>query len=132
MTKTGYLITGMLGGALLATCASGLAAKAAGMQDAAQLAPQMYKVILDNDKVRVSDYHIRPGDKEPMHSHPTGVVVYYFTDAKMRVTSPEGKTATASNKAGDVLWRDPVTHSAQNIGTNEVHSLLVEPKHLCN
>lgn len=131
MTKTGHLITGLLGGALLASFASGLASRAAVTQDAAQLAPQMYKVILDNDKVRVTDYHIQPGDKEPMHSHPTGVVVYYFTDAKMRVTFPDGKTATGSNKAGDVLWRDPVTHSAQNVGDSEVRSLLVEPKHLC-
>jgi beta-alanine degradation protein BauB len=131
MTKIAYLIAGLLAGAVLASVAFALPSRAIGMQDAAQLAPQMYKVVLDNNKVRVTDYHIQPGDKEPMHSHPQGVVVYYFTDAKMRVTMPDGKTAEGANKAGDIIWRDPVTHSAQNIGNNEVHSLLIEPKDSC-
>jgi len=56
-------------------------------QDPAKLAPQFYRVVLDNDDARVIDYHLKPGEKEPMHSHPSGVLVYYLTDAKMRVTT---------------------------------------------
>jgi beta-alanine degradation protein BauB len=131
MTKMAYLIAGLLAGVVLGSFAFGLPPSVIGIQDAAQLAPQMYKVVLDNNKVRVTDYHIQPGDKEPMHSHPFGVVVYYFTDANMRATLPDGKTAESANKAGDVVWRDAVTHSAQNIGNREVHSLLIEPKNSC-
>ena len=55
-------------------------------QDPVKLASQSYKVILDNEDARVIDYHLKPGENEPMHSHPSGVLMYYFTNAKMRVT----------------------------------------------
>jgi hypothetical protein len=70
-------------------------------QDPAKLAPQSYKVILDNNDARVIDYHLKPGEKEPLHSHPSGVLVYYFTDATMRVTLPGGEIAVSNNRAGD-------------------------------
>jgi hypothetical protein len=50
-------------------------------QDPAKLAPQFYKVVLDNDHVRVIDYRLKPGEKRTMHSHPSGVLLYYVTDA---------------------------------------------------
>ena len=131
MSKTGYLIAGLMAGAVLGSLGYALSSRADVTQDATKLAPQYYKTLLENRHVRVVDYRMPAGDKEPMHSHPKGVVVYYFTDAKMRVSSPSGKTTEAFSKAGDVVWRDPVTHAAQNIGNNEVHSLLIEPKESC-
>jgi quercetin dioxygenase-like cupin family protein len=122
--------TRLLAGALLASIVVGMSSTAA-TQDRAKFALQFYKVVLDDDHVRVIDYRLTPGEKEPMHSHPSGVLVYYLTDAKMLVTLPDGKTAEAINKAGDVIWRDPVTHFAQNTGSSEVHALLVEPKVSC-
>ncbi len=127
MTKGSHALAGLVTGAVLAGVAS-LALPAGGAQDPAKLAPEMYKVVLENDHVRVIDYHLKPGEREPMHSHPKGIVVYYFTDAKMRQTLPDGTSTEASNKAGDVLWRDPVTHRAENVGGAEIHALLVEPK----
>jgi quercetin dioxygenase-like cupin family protein len=100
-------------------------------QDPAKIAPQFYRVVLDNENARVIDYHLKPGEREPMHSHPSGVLVYYFTDAKARVTLPDGKTAEVTNSAGDIVWRDPVTHFAENTGSSEVHTVLVEPKVSC-
>ncbi len=119
-------VVGLLTGALVGVAFVALPAR--GAQDPAKLAPEMYKVVLENDHVRVIDYHLKPGEHEPMHSHPRGVVVYFFTDARMRVTLPDGTASEASNKAGDVVWRDPVTHRAENVGGAETHALLVEPK----
>jgi quercetin dioxygenase-like cupin family protein len=101
-------------------------------QDPAKLAPQFYKVVLDNSDARVVDYHLKPGEREPMHSHPFGALVYYLTDARMRVTQPDGKSGDGVNRAGEIVWRDPVTHLAENIGASEVHTMLVEPKISCN
>jgi quercetin dioxygenase-like cupin family protein len=100
-------------------------------QDPAKLAPQFYRVVLDNEDARVIDYHLKPGEREPMHSHPSGVLVYYFTDAKARMTLPDGKTAEVTNRAGDIVWRDPVTHFAENTGSSDVHTVLIEPKVSC-
>lgn len=131
MTKTAYLITGLLAGALLASLAFAGASNPSKMQDPAKVAPQMYKVVLHNKNVRVIDYHLARGEKEPMHSHPSGVLVYFFTDATTRSTLPDGKAAVTHNRAGDVVWRDPVTHQGENVGGSEVHTLLVEAKILC-
>ncbi len=130
MTKAACLMIGVILGAILTT-ATLAGARAAWGQDAVKLAPQMYHVIFENGRYRVIDYHLKPGEKEPMHSHPTGVLGYLFTDSKMRTTFPDGRTTDSASKAGDVFWRDPVTHRGENIGTTEIHELLVEPKSVC-
>ncbi len=130
MRKTAYLLLGAAIGAMLTAVLFATAGAAWG-QDAAKIAPQMYHVIFENDHYRVIDYHLPPGGKEPMHSHPNGVLVYWFSNANMRSTLADGKTSESLSKAGDVVWRDPVTHRGENIGTTEAHSLLVEPKSPC-
>ena len=41
---------------------------------------------------------------------------------------PDGASAEAEFKDGDVLFREPVTHWAENIGTTAIHLILVELK----
>ena len=42
-------------------------------QDPVKTSPQYYKVLLENDQVRVLEYRLKAGEKEAMHSHPAGV-----------------------------------------------------------
>lgn len=128
MTRMAEFTLGLVLGAVLTAVGAATLSARTGRQDPVALAPDMYKVVLENDRVRVIDYHLKPGQREPMHSHPGGAVVYFFTNAKMRTTLPDGKTNEGSNREGEVLWRDPVTHRAENMGDTEVHSLIVEPK----
>jgi beta-alanine degradation protein BauB len=97
-------------------------------QDPTKLAPQSYKVLFENEQMRVIEYRLKPGEREPMHSHPYGVFVYFLSDAKIRTTFPDGKTCEDSKHTGDTVWRDPVTHAGENIGNAEAHALLIEPK----
>jgi quercetin dioxygenase-like cupin family protein len=96
-------------------------------QDPVQQSPDFYRVLLENDEVRVLEYRLKPGQTEPLHSHPEGVV-YGFNDSKIRVTSADGKVTESAGKAGDVYWRKSVTHALENIGDTDVHSLAVEIK----
>ena len=130
MMKIAHLFAGMLIGVLLVVFVSAVSSKASA-QDPVKLAPGLYKVLLENEHVRVFEYRLKPGEKEPTHSHPFGVVVYFFSDARLRTTLLDGRTAENSRKAGDVLWRDPVTHSGENIGSTELHALVIEPKNAC-
>ena len=98
-------------------------------QDPAKLAPDLYKVTLDNDRVRVLDIHMKPGQTSPMHSHPA-YLIYCVTPGKIRFTMPDGKTADVDFKAGETMWRDAETHEPQNIGDTEVHVLNIELKGL--
>ena len=78
-------------------------------------------------KTPTSEYRLKSGEKEPMHSHPRGLV-YYFADAKCRVSFPDGKSEESELKAGEAHWRDAVTHAAENIGNTEAHAIAVELK----
>lgn len=95
--------------------------------DPVAISPQLYTVRFENDRVRVLEYRLKAGGKEPMHSHPPGVV-FALADATVRTTLPDGTVVAYPSHAGDVLWRDAVTHSAENVGTTEAHYYAVELK----
>jgi hypothetical protein len=57
-------------------------------RDPVKLSPQYYKVLVENDQVRVLEYRLKAGEKEPMHSHPAGVV-YVLSGAKLKFSYPD-------------------------------------------
>ncbi len=104
-----------------------LAASTALAQDPVKVSPNTHKVLLENDRVRVLDVRVKPGEKQPMHSHPANVV-YFLSDAKVKFTYPDGKTEVREGKAGAARWNEAVTHAAENVGTAELHLVQVELK----
>jgi beta-alanine degradation protein BauB len=125
------IFVSVFAGAVIGGMATAAAMKTQQELDPVKLAPEVYKVAFENDRFRVIDYHMQSGGKEPMHSHPKGALIYFLSDATVRTTLPTGEVKESSGKAGDVLWRDPVTHRGENIGANEIHELLIEPKKAC-
>lgn len=117
----------LLGFALLGAFIAITIANVVRAQDPLKIAPEIYKVALENERVRVLDVHLKAGGKSPKHSHPAYVAVA-FTPCKVRFTLPDGKTREADMKPGDVVWSDPETHSVDNIGTGECHVLNIELK----
>ena len=61
----------------------GFGARAVLAQDPVKVAPDAYKVLLDNERVRVLSVTMKPGGKSPMHSHPANIV-YTLNDSKVR------------------------------------------------
>lgn len=96
-------------------------------QDVAVVNATTVKVKLDNPRVRVMDVTLKPGEKEKTHSHPA-YVVYVIEGGKVRNHASDGTTVEAEFKAGDVLYREPLTHWAENIGTTTIRLVLVELK----
>ena len=122
MTKAAYLTVGIVLGVLASSGSRLLLA-----QDPVKLSPKNYNVRIDNDRVRVLEFRLKPGESEPMHSHPPGFV-YVFDDATLRMTLPDGSKSTDQLHAGDLYWREATTHAAENIGTTEAHALALELK----
>ena len=112
---------------LLVVIAVSAAAEVPPDEDPVNISPQYYTVLFENDEVRVIEYRLRPGEKEPMHSHPEGVV-RYLSDATFRATLPDGTVSEGSVKAGDVRWREFTRHAVENIGTTEAVAFAVELK----
>ena len=99
-------------------------------QDAAQVQPRAYKVVLENDRLRVLEFTSRPGMGvcgNGMHSHPAHLTVA-ITPAKVRVKLPDGKTFVAGQKPGDVFWSEAETHETENISGRDMRALLIELK----
>ena len=96
-------------------------------QDVAVVNPNTIRVKLDNTQVRVLEATIKPGVKEKPHSHPASIV-YVLSGGKMRTHLPDGTTSDATYTAGQTVYRDPVTHWAENIAKTTVHLIVVELK----
>jgi quinol monooxygenase YgiN/quercetin dioxygenase-like cupin family protein len=96
-------------------------------QDPAPIYPENYKVITENDRVRVMDFKLKQGAKEDFHTHPAHVV-YVLTGFKIMFKFPDGRTALRETKTGDVLFSEAVTHASENIGDTDAHGLLIELK----
>jgi hypothetical protein len=118
-----HLVTSVL----LVTSLAVLSASMVLAQDPVKVAPDIYKVLLENDQVRVLEIRMKPGGKSPMHSHPA-FIIYSFTDSKTRFTTPEGKTNEMEIKAGEAAWSEAVTHAVENVGRTQSYVLNIEMK----
>ena len=88
------------------------------------------KVVLENDKVRVTEYTAKPHEGVcgiGVHSHPAHLTVI-LQAAKVKVTLPNGKTVEKEPSGNVVFWSEAGTHSVENIDTLIRRSLIVELK----
>ena len=95
--------------------------------DAVQVAPNNYKVVEENDRVRILEYRGGAGAKTEMHSHPD-VVAIAVADIKVKFTSPDGQSFEAEMKSGQAMFMPGHDHSTENIGGTEGHVIIVELK----
>ena len=86
-----------------------------------------YKLLLENERVRVLEYRDQPGVKTLQHQHPA-FVLYAVAPFKRKLRLPDGKTILREFKAGDVLYSDAQTHIGENVGLTPTHVIMVELK----
>lgn len=96
-------------------------------QDPAVVNASTIRVKFENDRVRVLEATLPPGAKEQLHSHPA-YVIYVIAGGKVRNHAVDGKVTEPEFATGDTIYRDPLTHWAENIGTTTIHMILVELK----
>ena len=112
---------------IVATFAFSFWLGSASAQDPAVVNATTIKIRFENDRVRVLEANLPPGVKEQVHSHPA-YVIYVLTGGKYRNYASDGKTSEGELKTGEVLYRDPLTHAAENTGDTTMHMILVELK----
>ena len=85
-----------------------------------------YKVIFENDRVRVLEYKDKPGDRTTPHDHPDSLMVTLSSfERKLQF---DDKAITVSKKSGEASWLPEQKHAGENIGTTDTHVILVELK----
>jgi len=115
-------------GFLVVSSLLSLAAARPGMaQDPVLEHPDFFKVLLDNDRVRVIDDLVPAGAKVSMHSHPE-YVVYPLSSYRMKFTFPDGTTRIVDVQQGMARYVPGIVHAEENIGDTDAHALLIEIK----
>ena len=95
--------------------------------DAAHVAPHIYKVLFENERVRILEVTMQPGDRSDLHAHPD-YVVHMLTGGKVRFTTAAGDTAELELPEGSTRWREAEQHATENVGGTVIRALFVEPK----
>src|ERR1051326_5092943 len=97
------------------------------LQDPVVVGPKMATVVFENDRVRVLRVQLGPHERIGSHSHP-GLVVVPLTSGSRRIYSPDGSHKDSSATIGDVHWRDPSTHSVENLLDTPSENIEIEFK----
>jgi quercetin dioxygenase-like cupin family protein len=85
------------------------------------------KVLVDNDKVNVSEVTFAPGAVADWHSHPQ-YTAYARTDVTMKIEMKDKDTRTVNLKAGEAIYSDAVMHRTSNVGKKPFTMIVTEMK----
>lgn len=103
--------------------------------DAMVAAPEHHEILLENERVRVLDSRIKPGDSVPVHTHRWASVLYILSTSDFVRYNTAGEAvfdsriAVSKVEMGTVMWSPPLrAHSVENVGNTEIRVISVELK----
>jgi quercetin dioxygenase-like cupin family protein len=103
--------------------------------DAMLAAPDHHEILLENDKVRVLDTRLKPGERTPIHTHASSAALYVLSWSDFLRRDANGNIIVDSRSwdrrpaNGEALWLPPLPpHSVENVGTEELRLIAVELK----
>jgi hypothetical protein len=103
--------------------------------DAMRVAPGHHAVLLENDRVRVLDTRLDPGERTPVHTHQWPAVLYIRSWSDFIRYDPDGnvlldsRAMAAVPTVGSSLWAPPLPpHCVHNVGGHALHVVAVELK----
>ncbi|MDH5355147.1 MAG: cupin domain-containing protein [Gammaproteobacteria bacterium] len=99
------------------------------MPTASEASPEIYKVLAENETMRVILGTWQPGERDDWHGHPPSSV-FYVTDCHVRLFFPDGSVRDLTRQQGKGRARKkPVkSHRLENIGDKVCQILMTEVK----
>lgn len=88
--------------------------------------PDHYRVVFENDSVRVLEYNDVPGDRTTPHRHPDSVM-YTLSSFRRRLIAGDLEREVEMS-AGQVNWLPAQEHAGENIGDTDTRVIFVELK----
>ena len=86
-------------------------------------------MVFENDRVRVWEIELGPGESLPMHRHELDYVFVVVTDGVTTITWEDGRSETNRHTAGEIMWRAaPHAHALRNDGDKPYLNRLIELK----
>ena len=117
----------------LIVCVSALSSSVAETSPPAEIDPLVaspgnFKKLLENERVRVLEYTLQPGERDQWHTHPPKVS-YVVSGGELRIHLADGTSFASDEKEGTAVWMKAVPrHYAENVGGTPVRIVLVEVK----
>jgi beta-alanine degradation protein BauB len=88
--------------------------------------PDNYKVVFENDRVRVLEYTDKPGDRTTPHEHPDSVMYTLSSFRRRLIHGDEERDVELTS--GGAFWVPAQQHAGENIGDSQTHTVFVELK----
>lgn len=90
------------------------------------------KLLFENDRVRVWDFRLAPGEQIPFHRHATDFLYVVIGDGELQTLLPDGTAdPPRAMDDGDVRFREvpgETIHAAKNTGKWPWRNIVVELK----
>ncbi len=87
------------------------------------------RVAAENPSARIYNWVLAPGSASAMHTHACPYLILAVSGFTLKMTAPDGQSATHEIKRGDFHWVDTkVTHTLSNAGKAEGQILEIELK----
>ena len=100
--------------------------------DALVAAPRHHRLLLENDRVRVLDTEIGPGERTALHTHRWPAVHYIVGWSDFVRRDADGAALVDTRDRAPVsgaLWSPPLgPHSLENVGSSPLRVISVEIK----
>jgi quercetin dioxygenase-like cupin family protein len=94
-----------------------------------QYAPVGTRIVLENERVRVWEIELAPGQTLPLHRHELDYVVVALAEGPTTVEWEDGRRQTTWHAPGEITWRSaPHAHALTNDGTRPYVNRLIELK----
>jgi quercetin dioxygenase-like cupin family protein len=110
-------------------CATVAATGLAGAQDKPVTPPDSYRVVMENDRVRMIEVHVKPRSKVNVDSAPNRERFLYMLSDGALILAPPGKTPYEfALHAGETAVFPSVSPTVENDTDSAVRALMVEVK----
>lgn len=104
--------------------------------DGVVAAPEHHRIIFENERVRIVELKVKPGEIVPLHTHCLATVNYVVSHSDFLSRDADGRvkldsrTDESGMKQGAVFYLppNPPLHSVENIGAGELRGITVELK----
>ena len=102
--------------------------------DAMIVAPEHHDLLFENDRVRVLDTKLPPGQRTPVHAHEWPAALYVLSWSDVLRRDANGAVLADSRgrpvpELGSGLWIESLPpHSVENVGSTDLHIIAVEVK----
>lgn len=103
--------------------------------DAVIAAPKYHKLLFENERVRLLEVRIRPGETTPVHTHRWPSAIYVAKQSDFIRRDGDGNLLFDSRTVGPppsepvVQWVGPLQpHSVENVGSVEILLITTELK----